>query len=752
MWKVGGNPNLPIDLHSSWDAGEAAKAIWKWAYDKEGDDIVVARARQAFVFYDSAHSDLKGSYKEPFATIKNGKPTAVAAAIRNAKARLALVNDVPADVKAKGEKFLDGYMARIHKAQGKENQAAVGIIVESCDWVAEETEDPYVRKVQLIAAGQSKNGRIYPAELLKASASKFEGVRSFSQHFMFDDSLAVVGWITDVAWDESGQALVGQYHFLESHPLTGRVLEAIKKGVKNLFGLSIAYKGEIGSDSVVTKIDEAISVDIVPLPAAKGQFLEQQDIGGTEEPQDTQDAEDNEEEDTHMEQQEQMNDALKQTVQQLQTTQKRLAQLERKNRITEAFSTAQLNKDQKSLVTALLEGKDATEDEISAAISMVVSHYPKPKPSVQVTMDEMEKRGNVAVATMLGETYEGEEPLQSIYQLYELLSGRRVSTDSGDHSRIAYEIIRALSGYNPDLVVEGTVNWSDAWGNAINRAIMKTYKGYQYDSWRQLVSSTRPFKDMRPHTAIDLGMIGPLQVVTKDNPYQNLAVGSDRAETVTPAKFGGLYSISWEDIINDDIGSLRRIPKYVAFSAALTVYKVIADILNGNPNMADGTPVWDATRSNTGTDALSYDNMLTAWNTVMNQTYPGLSDYPMLIEPKYLVIPTQLWQTAKTIRDSKNKPGDLANPNILQGQFEYIVFPTLDTAGHNDWLLFADPKRAPTIELGFLGGRDRPEVIAQPAGAGENFTSDKVTFKVRFVTGAAVVSPYTSYKSVVANS
>ena len=106
-WKVGAARDLPVNDTAAWDGPAAEKRIFESAgFDGEKPDT--AAAAKAFLFYDAAAPDLKGSYKEPFADIIDGKLTAVRRGLDAAASRLA-ATDVPQDVKDEAQEVLDAY-------------------------------------------------------------------------------------------------------------------------------------------------------------------------------------------------------------------------------------------------------------------------------------------------------------------------------------------------------------------------------------------------------------------------------------------------------------------------------------------------------------------------------------------------------------------------------------------------------------------------------------------------------------------
>ena len=59
----------------------------------------------------------------------------------------------------------------------------------------------------------------------------------------------------------------------------------------------------------------------------------------------------------------------------------------------------------------------------------------------------------------------------------------------------------------------------------------------------------------------------------------------------------------------------------------------------------------------------------------------------------------------------------------------------------NRWYVVANPRDAESIVVGFLGGRDRPEIFVQSPTqtptSGESFDADILSFKIRYGFGVA---------------
>jgi len=80
---------------------------------------------------------------------------------------------------------------------------------------------------------------------------------------------------------------------------------------------------------------------------------------------------------------------------------------------------------------------------------------------------------------------------------------------------------------------------------------------------------------------------------------------------------------------------------------------------------------------------------------------------------------------------------------MLKGMLEVTVEPLLTDA--NNWYVAADPWSIPTLEIGFLGGKEAPEIFMD-----ENFERDVIRYKGRVVFGGAVMDYRGFYGSIVA--
>ncbi|MBI2952805.1 MAG: Mu-like prophage major head subunit gpT family protein [Chloroflexi bacterium] len=286
--------------------------------------------------------------------------------------------------------------------------------------------------------------------------------------------------------------------------------------------------------------------------------------------------------------------------------------------------------------------------------------------------------------------------------------------------------------------------------NTLNRRLVMDYKG-QAMWWRPFVSVSS-IKDMRTQTRVLLNDFAALATVNENGAYANLAWG-DSAETYTPTKRGNLVTITLEMIMNDDIRAVARIAGKLAVAAAITVNEFVSGLFTANAGtgstMADTNAVFNAAHgSNTGVTALSSAALQAAITVVMK--HANSASKRLGIVPRWLLIPPDLLWTARTILESSGLPGTANNDvNVTRGVADIIVVPNWTDA--NNWYLMPDPAVAETIELGFLNGREEPELLMQDNPSdGAVFTNDALAYKVRHIYGGGWLDWRGTYGSVVA--
>jgi len=352
-------------------------------------------------------------------------------------------------------------------------------------------------------------------------------------------------------------------------------------------------------------------------------------------------------------------------------------------------------------------------------------------------------------------------PIDSIRQFYTALTGDRdvsgyynpKESIIGDY--LGMRLAEALPN-QPNIIGGSTVTLPNIFGLSMNRALQRMYKG-QTRWWEPVVTRTRlsNFKEQQRIIMHQFGSLTNRPVGTEE--YTELTY-SETQEVFTPTGYGNVVSVSRRAIINDDLDTIRRIPLLLAQSATYTINERVANLFLANSGagvtLSDGFTWFNAAnhQGNAGTAALSKGSLTDAIKTVAAMTNQAGKRIGWQL--RYLLIPVDLLDTAYEITASEKVPGSNNNePNFIRSRWgipteNVIVVPQFTDA--NNWYALADPSEIAIIEVGFVLGREEPEIFVQDSeNTGTVFTHDTMMFKVRHEYGMGVLDYRGSYGAIV---
>jgi hypothetical protein len=290
-----------------------------------------------------------------------------------------------------------------------------------------------------------------------------------------------------------------------------------------------------------------------------------------------------------------------------------------------------------------------------------------------------------------------------------------------------------------------STSWPEVLGDSISPRLIAEYRRADvYGAWTAIVNRV-PRQDFRVQRTTRFGGYGDLPIVAQGAAYLPLASPTDEEATYSLAKRGGTEDLTMEMIVNDDVAAVRRVPTSLVRSAKRTVSKFVFDFLRTNPVIYDGIVLFHATHGNIGSVALDATS-LAARRLAMKQQQELSSADRLGIPPRFLIVPDELEEAAVNLF-RKNTNND---KNFVQS-LTLDIIPVWYWTDATDWCLAADPLDIPSIEIGFLGGQEEPELFIQDLpNVGSMFSNDKVTYKIRHVYGGNVTDFRGLDKSVVA--
>lgn len=321
--------------------------------------------------------------------------------------------------------------------------------------------------------------------------------------------------------------------------------------------------------------------------------------------------------------------------------------------------------------------------------------------------------------------------VQSFRECYiEITGDRRVTGEwvNVDKTRLAESLGEA---YRESIT---SATFANALGDSITRRMQAIFTGLtMLDTWRK-VATSGPVSDFRTQERFRIGGYGNLPAVAQGAAYAALTSPGDNKATYAVSKRGGTEDVTLETIKNDDVQALRRIPMELALAAKNTLYEFVFDFYRTNPNASDGVALFHASHANLFTAALSAAEFAAHRLAMVKQTRAG-SAKRMGVAPAVVLVPFELQETAYNLF--------VRNQNLDKTFVQTInpeVIPVSYWTDANDWCSVADPNVLPVLEIGFLDGREEPELFVQDMpNVGSMFSNDKITYKIRHIYGGNIL-------------
>lgn len=349
---------------------------------------------------------------------------------------------------------------------------------------------------------------------------------------------------------------------------------------------------------------------------------------------------------------------------------------------------------------------------------------------------------SVKIDAMLDNFFAGQEGVHSFKECYiEITGDRRVTGDLRD-----CDVSRMRESLGARFLESLTsASWANTLGDSMTRRMLAEYAQLtDLQAWRRIATAV-PVNDFRTQERTRIGGYGNLPGVNQGAAYGALSSPTDEKASYAVTKRGGTEDVTLEMVRNDDVGAIRRIPGELSLAAANTLYEFVFDFIRTNPTIYDTVALFHATHNNLGTAALDATSFAAARLAMISQTRAG-SGKKLASGPATVLVPFELQEAAFNLF-VRNQNLDKTFVQTINP--EVIAVPYWTDA--NDWACVADPRRIPTIEIGFLDGREEPELFVQDApNVGSLFSNDKITYKIRHIYSGAVMDYRGLRKNVVA--
>lgn len=295
---------------------------------------------------------------------------------------------------------------------------------------------------------------------------------------------------------------------------------------------------------------------------------------------------------------------------------------------------------------------------------------------------------------------------------------------------------------------DGPYNTTGSFANvmldASNKTLLMAFDEaeHTYTQWVRQAESAADYKELN---RVRFGEMPDPDVVPENHPYPEKQT-SDEKESYRVEKYGEMFSITLEAIVNDDLHAISRIPQMQGAAMRRKINKVVYQILTANPTLSDGVTLFHSTShgANLDANALSKTALDTGFTVMRTQTGLSGTGTVLGIAPRFLIVPSALAATAYTLTaslaDPSNAAGsteDATRPNFNSGVSNIygprgtrplvtVEEPQLDDDSTTGWYLAANASQVDTVEITFLQGEESPVLERQ-----DEFETDGVKYKIR---------------------
>ena len=283
-------------------------------------------------------------------------------------------------------------------------------------------------------------------------------------------------------------------------------------------------------------------------------------------------------------------------------------------------------------------------------------------------------------------------------------------------------------------------------GNTLHKELITAFKGFP-SSWPMFCKKGN-LSDFKTHDRVILSEAPDPSEVEENGPYTGISFKDYRYQ-IQAGTFGSTFTIGRKAIINDDKDGISQFPQKMGRAMVRKMIKAILTPLKGGPLAYDGKVLFHDDHANfiaataLANSAAGAAAVAAACQKLKAAADPHTSEI-LGLTPKYLITGTTLGLIAKQLINSAliwpvSTTGG-ADFNVLKNLI-VIEEPLLDSqVSATFWAIMADPADCPVIEIGFLDGKEDPDLLVKKAdtvslaGGAEDsygYEFDDISYKVR---------------------
>lgn len=294
----------------------------------------------------------------------------------------------------------------------------------------------------------------------------------------------------------------------------------------------------------------------------------------------------------------------------------------------------------------------------------------------------------------------------------EALQGLGVNTRGMTRNDLATAAFRTrAAGYHT------TGDFPSLLGGVGSRRLRAAYESSPstYQLWARRAAN---LQDFRITNVLGVGGAPELKKLNEAGEYTYGTISED-ATGYRAFSYGRAIAMTRQLFVNDDLNAFDRLLTRFGESARRLENRLVYDQITGNPAMQDGKSLFHADHGNllAATSTLTLENM-GKLRTQMRKQKDFDGKTQLNLAPAYLIVPSELEQTAYAFTSSNYTPAKLTDVNeFRQGgrtAVEPIVEPILDEVSTAAWFMAARSGQIDTVEFAYVDGSEgvRTETFA----------------------------------------
>ncbi len=285
---------------------------------------------------------------------------------------------------------------------------------------------------------------------------------------------------------------------------------------------------------------------------------------------------------------------------------------------------------------------------------------------------------------------------------------------TGRSFRVTPEILRHAWGAQLQAAGFSNIDIGGILSNIANKFLLQGFFSVE-STWRR-ICGVRPVSDFKTVTSYRMTGKNQYELVAPGGELKHGTLGEEtftnKADT-----YGLLLTIDRRDIINDDLGAITTIPRWLGRGSGLKINDIFWTIwlanaagtffVAGNNNYIEGAAT-----------TLTITGLTTGETTFMNQVDAdgkptGVDPVIVLVPPAISAVAAQLFKSLELRDTTSSTKYPTANPHA--GKFRVEVSRYLSNSSYTGysttaWYLLANPVDLAAVEVAFLNGQESPTI------------------------------------------